>query len=100
MGITVTFSYHAAESQTQFLAWALAQLRDFFGSVAAAAPASLSLFCRGQHLAAQKDISKAEFFFFSTPVVSRKLQDHMWPQAVSLGMVVAKCLLKTIACAF
>lgn len=60
MGITVAFSYHAAERQTQFLAQSLTQLRDFTVSVAAVATVSLSLFCRGQHLAVQREISKAE----------------------------------------
>lgn len=73
MGIAVTF-YHAAESQTQFLAQFLTQLRDFTVSVAAMATVSLSLFCRGQHLAAKRGISRAENF---TPVVNRKITETL-----------------------
>lgn len=66
------FSFHAAVSQTQFLAQFLAQLRDSTVSAAMVATVSLSLFCRGQHLAAQREISKAGKF---TPVVSRKITE-------------------------
>lgn len=66
------FSFHAAVSQTQFLAQFLAQLRDSTVSAAMEATVSLSLFCRGQHLAAQREITKAGNF---TPVVSRKITE-------------------------
>lgn len=53
------FSFCAAVSQTQFLAQFLTQLRDSTVSAATVATVSLSLFCRGQNLAAQREVQQS-----------------------------------------